>query len=282
MPFFEAADGTKIYWEERGEGPLVVFAMQFFAYPELYASLLDEVAKEHRLVTYHPRGTGDSTRRGPYDLETDTADLRTLLEELGEPAVVFGMADGCHRAVKIAARRPDLVRAVVTSGTNPVGLEAAQGTESLADSPSVLEALMGMMDTDYRSALYTMVRNANPELDDDSVRERVTRTAEFCPQEAAAPRLRAWIEDRVGQDARTVGSRLWMLEFGGTPWFTRDTLPTTRRMLPDAHIHEVEGGVISRPDIAASVIRDVAADEQLTPAGYGSPDAASQPRGEPV
>jgi pimeloyl-ACP methyl ester carboxylesterase len=276
MPFLEVADGAKIYWEERGEGPLVVFAIQFFSYPELYAPLLDELARDQRVVSYDPRGTGRSTRRGPYDLATDTADLRALIEELGEPAIVFGMADGCHRAVKIAAERPDLVRAVVTSGTNPVGREAAQGTESLADSPSVLQALTGMMDTDYRAALFTMVKNANPGMDDETVRERVSRTAGFCPQEAAAPRLRDWIADEVGDDARAVGDRLWMLEFGGTPWFSADTLPSTRRLLPDAHIQEVEGGVFSRPDIAASVIREIAAEQPL------ASQRSLQGRDEPV
>ena len=76
-----------------------------------------------------------------------------------------------------------------------------------------------MMETDYRGALRTMISTANPDLDEDAVRARVDASAERCPQEAAAPRMRAWVEDQALEDARALGDRLWILEDGTNPWF---------------------------------------------------------------
>ncbi len=67
------------------------------------------------------------------------------------------------------------------------------------------------------------------------------------------PRMHSWIGHDALEISRAVGDRLWILEDGSNPWF----LETTRRtaeLLPEAHVHLVENGAVSRPDIAASFI----------------------------
>jgi hypothetical protein len=152
-----------------------------------------------------------------------------------------------------------VVSHVISPGGNPVGRLAAENTESLAGSESVLEALLGMFDTDYRSGLRTMIDSANPQLDDEGVRDRLERTVEHCPHEAAVPRLRDWISDDAGDDARALGDRLWLLEHGKNPWFLIESARKTNEFLPEAHVVEVEDGPLSRPDIAAEVVRRVTA-----------------------
>jgi hypothetical protein len=117
----------------------------------------------------------------------------------------------------------------------------------------VIEALLAMIETDYRTALRTMISTANPDLDEQAVRARVNDSAERCPQEAAAPRLRSWIEDQALEPARKVGDRLWILEDGTNPWFM-ELSRRTAELLPDAHVEAVENGAVSRPDIAASYV----------------------------
>jgi pimeloyl-ACP methyl ester carboxylesterase len=255
-------DGVEIYWDERGAGPPVVFAIQFFGFPELLSGLISELATDHRVGCYHLRGTGNSTRRGPYDLATDGADLGGVIEEVGGPAVVVGMGDGCNRAVKLAAARPELVTAVITPGGNPLGRRAAEGTEALAGSDSVVEALLGMMEIDYRSALRTMLGTGNPELGEELLQDRVNQTVAHCPHEAAAPRMREWAEDDAGEEARTLGDRLWVLEHGRNPWFPIEVVSRTRELLPEAHVQEVVDGPMSRPDLTAAVVRQVTAAER--------------------
>ena len=257
MPSARTPDGVDLHWEARGDGPTVVIANQFFSSPDVFGGLIDLLAEHHRVITYDPRGIGLSTRQGPYDLATDAADLAVLIESAcDEPAVVVSMADGSNRAVRTAAERPGVVRAIVCVAGNPVSRTAIEGGEGLAASDSVIEALLSMMDTDYRGALRTMISTANPDLDEESVRSRVNSGVERCPQEAAAPRMRSWIEDDALERTRSLGDRLWILEDGSNPWF----LETTRRtaeLLPEAHVHLVEDGAVSRPEIAASYISDI-------------------------
>jgi pimeloyl-ACP methyl ester carboxylesterase len=255
MPRLTRPDGVQIPWEERGEGPLVVLANQFFGDPDTFSALIEDLTRDHRLVSYQLRGTGDSDRRGPYDFVTDAADLEAVIETVGGPAVVLAFADGANRGVRVGARRPDLVSAVVSPAGNPVGLAAVEGTDALAGSSGVLEALVGMMGTDYRGAVRTMVASANPDWDEERVRARVATIVDLVPQEAALLRLKAWIADDVIEEARILGDRLWMLEDGTNLWFPIEVARQTRAILPEAHILEVEDGAISRPDIAAGVIR---------------------------
>jgi pimeloyl-ACP methyl ester carboxylesterase len=264
LPLLKRPDGVELAWDERGEGPLVVLVNQFFGRPETFNALITELTRDHRVVTYDPRGIGASTRTGPYTFEADADDLEALLDLLGEPAVLLAFADGCNRAVRVAARRPDLVTTIVSPAGNPVGLAAVEGTDALAGSASVLEALLGMMSTDYRGALRTMFSTANPDWDEDSVRDRVVATVEVVPQEAALPRMKNWIADDVTEEARMVGDRLWMLEDGTNPWFPIEVARQTKEILPEAHVLEVEDGAITRPDIAAGVIRSLTSGTPVT------------------
>jgi pimeloyl-ACP methyl ester carboxylesterase len=261
MPIVKTPDGVEIHWIERGEGPLIVFASQFFGYPEVFEDLISDLVTDHRVVTYDTRGTGRSTKRGPYDIRTDVEDLGALIEEIGGPAVVMGIGDGSNRGVKLGAARPDLVVATLTPGGNPIGRLAAEGSDALVDSPSVLQALVGMMETDYRAALRTMISSANPQMDEEKARERVDGVVAYCPQEVGIARLRAWIDDEVLAEARAVGSGLWIVSFGNNEWFPAATLDRTRELLPEAHIEEVEDGPISRPDLTAAIARRITSDQ---------------------
>jgi pimeloyl-ACP methyl ester carboxylesterase len=271
VPRLRCPDGVELHWEERGEGPLVILAGPFFGYPEVFEDLLAELARDHRVVVYHVRGTGSSSREGPYDPDVDAADLALLMQELGEPAVLLASGDGTLRAVRAFTQCPDLVVAVVSPGGNPLGRRAARDTEGLAGSDSVIDALIGMMEVDYRSALHTMLATANPQLDEDEVRARLDRTVEHCPREAVLPRMRRWVEDNATEETRALGQRFWLLEHGLNPWFMIDTLDVTRELLPEAHIEQVEDGPLSRPDITAGVVRRLTAGERATSAPSRAP-----------
>ena len=232
----------------------MVVAGQFFSPLSVFDAFMDLLTEGHRVVSYDPRGIGSSSGEGPYDVATDAEDLAAVIDATCDgPIVIAAMGDGANRAVHVAAHRPELVQAIVCVSGNPVSRVAGQGGESLAASDSVIEALLSMMETDYRGALRTMISTANPNLDEDAVRSRVNASAERCPQECAAPRMRSWVEDQPLADSRAVGDRLWILEEGTNPWFLENSRRTAE-LLPEAHVHLVENGAVSRPDIAASYI----------------------------
>jgi len=66
---------------------------------------------DHRVLRYDRRGYGRSSpHAGPFGMDGQVADLVALLD--GRPAVVFGHSYGGNVALALAARHPDLVRAV--------------------------------------------------------------------------------------------------------------------------------------------------------------------------
>jgi pimeloyl-ACP methyl ester carboxylesterase len=263
VAWLERENGIEIHWVEQGDGPLVVLVPYSIFHPSVYDPIAAELARDHRVVRYDDRGTGGSTRTGPHDMDTGAADLAAVIEASGSRAVIVGLGDATNRAVRVCAERPELVEAMVIPGGMPAGRERLEGSEAMAASDTVVGAFLSMCETDYRGALRSLVTAGNPQMSEDEIRERVRLQAEYLPQETALARLRAWVEDDALQAARTCGDRLWLLcsESGGAGWFPsgREAVKLSRELFPDAHVDEIEDGIISRPDLTAAVIRRVTA-----------------------
>jgi pimeloyl-ACP methyl ester carboxylesterase len=263
MPILERPRGVEIHYEEAGSGPLVVLVSYASMHPSAFGPITEELATDHRVVRYDDRGTGQSTRTGPYDLETATADLEILVEELGEPVVLLGTADGPVRAVRVAARRPELVRGVVAIGAAPLGRAAFTDSDTLVTSEPVVQALLSQLETDYRGALRSIVTATNEQMSEDEIRQRVAAQAEHCPVEAAAPRMRDWASADATADSLAVGDRFWVLvsERMAGGWFPAgaEMARVVERVLPEARVVDVSDGMVSRPDETAAVIRGITA-----------------------
>jgi pimeloyl-ACP methyl ester carboxylesterase len=256
MPQLDRPDGTEIHWEETGDGPGVLIANILYGHPGMMAGLARDLSADHRVITYDLRGTGGSSHRGPYDSVVDAIDLEAVLERTGGVAVAVTVGDAALRAARVAAARPDLLGTVVESGTSLLAV-AARRSEALSASSSVLDALVTLLENDYRAAIRSIVEGANPQLTEDEVRERVQRAAAHCPQEAALGRMRAWIRDDATEAARALGDRLWILDHPGNPWFPPELVKRMPELLPDARHQTLADGAMSRPDLTAAVVRDI-------------------------
>lgn len=265
MPRAERSDGTSLYWEEVGKGPVVLITTQVFADRWVASALVDELSADHRVLTYDPRGTGDSSPDGPYDNRTDAADLHAILapvvDAAGGPAAIVGLGNAAEVAVLTAATVPEeMVGGVVIPFGNPAGVRAARESEALLGSRSVLEAMDDMLANDYRAGLRSVIGSGNPQMGEDEVRVRVDRQVAYCPAEVAIARMASWRHDGVIEEARVLGDRLWILQHPHNPWFPADMTGSTRELLPDANIEEVEDGHLSRPDLTAAVVRRITGD----------------------
>src|SRR5688500_9155228 len=161
MPVLRRPGGVEIHWEERGDGPLVLFVQHCFSHPAVYEGLCEALGRDHRLVTYDPRGTGESTREGPFALLVDVEDLEALADELGGNAVAVGLGDGRDRAARVAWSRPDLVCAVVGCDASPMGRFIGD-VEAPSASQAVLEALVSLADSNHRAATRGILEFTNP------------------------------------------------------------------------------------------------------------------------
>ena len=241
----------------------MVLAPYWSGHPGVYEGVLSELTRDHRVVSLDARGTGKSSRAGPYDMHTDCADLEAILEDAGGQAVVIATADGANRAVHVAARRPDLVAAAAVMGAAPFARTHFEGSEGMVASDAVVDAFIEMLERDYRGALRTLLSATNTQMSDDELRDRVAFQLTYCPQEAGAARVRGWVEDDPTASARQIADRLWIFaapDVAG-PWLppAEERKRLTERLMPHAHVEETEAGTgpISRPDLVAGAIRRI-------------------------
>jgi pimeloyl-ACP methyl ester carboxylesterase len=261
VPRLRRPDGAEIEWWIQGEdGPLVAIALMALHPRIVCERLVEDLATDHRVLGYDLRGTGVSSRVGPYDIPTDAADLAAVLEEAGGDALVVALGDGARRSVRVAAEHPDLAHTVVVSGEFPLGRIGEPGSQdALANSPAVLSALLGLLGTDYRTGLHTMMASSGEdEWHEQALRERLDAIEAHSPPEVGVPRMRAWVADDSRWAGRVLGGRLWYLHYPGNAWF-QGSIEIVRRSLPQAHAEEVPDGVINCPEENASVIRRILA-----------------------
>jgi pimeloyl-ACP methyl ester carboxylesterase len=116
-----------------GDGPGAVLAHGLAGHAGEWDGTAEWLGRAHRVVAPDARGHGRSERR-PGDVSRTACvdDLAHWIELLGiAPAVVIGQSLGGHTAFLLAARRPELVRALVVA-------EAAPPADP--DAPATVEA----------------------------------------------------------------------------------------------------------------------------------------------
>jgi pimeloyl-ACP methyl ester carboxylesterase len=259
MPAIERPDGVEIYREEQGRGPLVIVAHQIlWSFPQVYADLIADLARDHRVVTYDPRGCGQSSRRGPYDAKTDADDLCAVAEAAGVHAVALAVGYGYNLVARVAADRRDLIADVLAVGPAASAMlprSELKDAGVMAASDSVMEMLLKMLSTDPRMALRTVITATNPELDDDRLRERIDRASAYISPEAGLARVQAWLHDDTSKEASVLGDHLWILHGEAEPLFEGALAERVAELYPKAHIEQITGGAVSRPDLIAAWIR---------------------------
>jgi pimeloyl-ACP methyl ester carboxylesterase len=91
-----------------------------------WSAQLADLADAYRVIAMDLPGHGTLADR-PFTLRAAADELeRVIVEAAGERAVVVGLSLGGYVAMDLAARRPDLIRALVLAGATqePVGLRA--------------------------------------------------------------------------------------------------------------------------------------------------------------
>ncbi len=266
MPVVSAKDGVELHWEERGEGPAVLFTPYWSMHPTIFDQLEAALEGDFRVVRFDDRGTGDSERVGPYDMETAISDVEAVCAEAGPFAVAVCLIDASNRAVRIADARPDLIESILCIGSAPFSVAALQGSDSLISSEAVVAAFLQQLENDYRGALRSMVAGANTQMCEDDVRDRVSAQLEYFEAEAAVGRARAWADDDdAAEYGRRLGDRLHIClshAVGGPgAWFPAATEmePVVRETFPHAEVSWVSDGIVTAPAEAAAVIRQMAA-----------------------
>ncbi|GLQ56700.1 alpha/beta fold hydrolase [Devosia nitrariae] len=113
-----AVPGGRIYYEQRGDGPLLLIIPGGPQDAGIFAELAGLLADRYTVVAYDPRGNSRSPIESEWtnqDLDVHGDDAARLIEALsgGEPAHVFGTSGGAQIGLNLAARHPQRVKTLV-------------------------------------------------------------------------------------------------------------------------------------------------------------------------
>ena len=108
--------GARLYYERRGTGPVLMLIGSPID-SSGFAGLAGALVGRYTVVTYDPRGIGNSTREdttGDVTPEQQADDVHRLLAALGgAPADVFGSSGGAVAGLALITAHPGQVRTLV-------------------------------------------------------------------------------------------------------------------------------------------------------------------------
>jgi 3-oxoadipate enol-lactonase len=111
-----SVNGADIYYEDTGgEGAPLVFAHGLLWSGRMFDAQVAALRDRYRCVTFDFRGQGQSavTRDG-YDMDTLAEDATELIQALGiAPCHFAGLSMGGFIGMRLAARRPELLRSLI-------------------------------------------------------------------------------------------------------------------------------------------------------------------------
>lgn len=113
--------GAEIHYEDHGAGPeAVIFAHGLLFSGRMFDSQVNALKDRYRCITFDFRGQGQSavTTSG-YDIETLSEDAAALIDALQcSPCHFVGLSMGGFVGLRLAIRRPHLIRSLVLLGTS--------------------------------------------------------------------------------------------------------------------------------------------------------------------
>jgi 3-oxoadipate enol-lactonase len=114
-------NGARLFYEEMGSGPeTVVFSHSYLVDSHHFSLQMQSLRDRYRCVAFDHRGHGRSevTESG-YEMENLYADAVALIEALNcAPCHFVGLSTGGFIGMRIATRRPDLLKSLILMDTS--------------------------------------------------------------------------------------------------------------------------------------------------------------------
>ncbi|GAA3149694.1 pimeloyl-ACP methyl ester carboxylesterase [Kribbella aluminosa] len=263
MSTVTSADGTTIGFDAYGAGrPLILIdgATAHRAVNPLNAEVGQLLSDGFRTYVYDRRGRGQSTDTAPYAIQREIEDIAALIEDAGQPAILFGWSSGCLLALDAAA-----------AGLPVAGLV-------LFEPPVVVDDVRPPLPSDYVEQLDAFVAAGRR----DKAAELFMTAALGMPAEAVAGMKQSpyWapleeIAHTIAYDGRIMGSTMsgnplppdrWadvkvpvLVLYGDKTWPTLSAgAQAVAAHLPDATLRAVPGENHStEASTVAAVLRDL-------------------------
>lgn len=121
MSLYADSNGTKIYYEIRGEGDPLVLLMGFGADGSVWEKHVSEYEKHFKCIVLDNRGVGKSDQpKGPYSTRTMAEDTVAVMRHAGvDKARVAGISMGGAITQELVLNFPEMVRSIALISTWP-------------------------------------------------------------------------------------------------------------------------------------------------------------------
>lgn len=120
MPHIAARDGTRLYYEEAGEGSAIVFVHEYAGDYRTWEPQMRHFARSHRCITYSQRGYPPSdvpADPAHYGQDLACSDVIALMDALKiDKAHVVGHSMGALTALLVGIRHPERCISVTAAG----------------------------------------------------------------------------------------------------------------------------------------------------------------------
>ena len=120
MPHITARDGTRLYYEEAGQGTPVIFVHEYAGDYRTWEMQMRHFSRAHRCITYSQRGYPPSdvpADAAKYSQDIARDDVLALMDALKvEKAHVVGHSMGAYTALHVGIKAPKRCISVVAAG----------------------------------------------------------------------------------------------------------------------------------------------------------------------
>jgi len=132
---FVENQGTKIYWDEQGQGAPVLLIMGLGYTSAMWHRTRPALAQRYRTIAFDNRGVGLSdVPPGPYSVAAMASDAAAVLDAAGIPSAhVFGVSMGGAIAQEFALQYPARTRSLILGCTAPGGSLVVRSERKVAD-----------------------------------------------------------------------------------------------------------------------------------------------------
>lgn len=159
MPHATATDGTRLYYEEAGDGPPVLFIHEFAGDWRAWAPQISHFSRRRRCIVYSARGYPESDT--PEDVESYSQDIArsdalAVLDQLGiEKAHIVGLSMGGFATLHFGMAYPDRALSLTICGCG-YGAEPDTREEFQALSMAVADNFENRGSADYAEEYVTV------------------------------------------------------------------------------------------------------------------------------
>ena len=117
MPYASNAD-ARLHWDERGEGTPLLLVMGHTYNSSMWYLAADELARDHRVITFDNRGTGKSSPARKLSVGDMARDAFAVMDAAGvDAAHLYGVSMGGGIILEMARQQPERVRSLLLGCT---------------------------------------------------------------------------------------------------------------------------------------------------------------------